>query len=143
MDDQLADRLDHIARTPLPWRNTNLTECGHDATKYPTITADDYMTRLRKYGDRRTAFTICQTCAARISVHLHTGNAAIPSLVDRLRRDVDGFRQNDQLERELEAIVALIGNHPDEFDALMAAHDTVARLDQRRAANLRRPRIKR
>lgn len=142
--DDLGDRLDHVARPRLPWRTGVRTECGRDADKFPTITSEDYTVRLRKYGQRRTAFTVCQTCAQRLTYDLRGSPLDPQRLVNVLAREVERTRwePDSQLEHELQAIVALIEAHRDEFDATLAGLDDVTHISQRRAVQRAR-RIKR
>jgi hypothetical protein len=144
-EDELGDRLDHVARLRLPWRTTDLTECGRDADKFPTITADQYEARLRKYGQRRTAFTVCQTCVSRVTFGLPgTAGGIRNGIIDALHRECERVRYdpNSQLEQELQAIAALIDAHRLEFDATLAGLDDITHLGARRAATRGR-RIKR
>lgn len=58
--------VDHIARTPLPWRDEpDLTECGKNAVDVNgrIVTRVEIERRIRDVGKQRAAFTTCMTCA--------------------------------------------------------------------------------
>lgn len=144
-DDELGDRLDHLLRPRLPWRTTDLTECGRDPDRYPAISHDDYRARLIRYGQRRTAFTVCQTCAGQVTNDTLRGsplddNRIVNVLARELRRQ--RWEPDSTLERELQAIVALVEHHRDEYDATLNGLGDVTNLNAKRTANRRR-RIKR
>lgn len=115
-DTRLADDLEHIVRHNLPWRDDTdaLTECGRPAENFPTITRDELIARIRRLGRKRTAFTVCITCAERTQYAKPWDVAPEDVLSREIQR-----RQPDQLRRELAAITTLIANHPDEFQALL------------------------
>lgn len=136
--------LDHIARVELPWRNgTPRTECGLTGT--PALTADEFVAKARREGQRRTALTTCMTCFDR---RVYAGRLVErDGLLEVLAREVTRVQRSsgpdarDELERELAAIVALVAAHRDEFDGLLEGLEHTTSLDkarQRRTATTRR-----
>lgn len=112
-------RIDHVQRGPLPWREAELTECGLPIADHPVITRDTYLARLREWGQERTRFTVCRTCA-------HTaGNYATweQDPVSTIKREAErcgwfpsrGDEGRDLFTRELRAFAALAEAHEEEF----------------------------
>lgn len=126
----MTDALDHVRRRPLPWRaDEGLTECGLPADSYQTITHDELDTKAKKLGQQRTAMTSCMTCLSRAQVYgRRAGSGGRVELLEDLEREIQRvrYREGSQLVVELEAIVALIADHRDEFDQYIADRgDTV------------------
>lgn len=132
--------LDHLLRAPLPWRADRLTECGRPAdTVASVITTDELTARIRRDGKRRTAFTVCMTCADRAGYATTWEAHPIGVLYRELHRvgahRPTGVQPNPDFERmtaELRAIAALVDAHRDEFDAYLAGLRTTVSLTDRR-----------
>lgn len=143
--------LDHITRSPLPWRTEPMTECGkpQDAVKQ-VITPEAYRRRVKDLGVQRTSLLVCQTC---VSAYTY----AYPWTVDPvgvLEREVNRVRhgraygqpagkpgsERAQLADELRAIAALIAAHRDEFDSYVNGLVDTVDLAARRVAKQRRAR---
>lgn len=124
----MKEPVDHIARPNLPWREpAGLTECGHDASRVPTISRDEYHHRLKDLGQQRTAMLTCMTCAntaGRWSDWESDPRQALGREIEWERGF--GYRSREsrgqRLKDELVAIAALIEAHRDEFDATIAAN---------------------
>lgn len=150
--------VDHIPRPALPWRTApQLTECGQplervDPEKVITLAA--LVQRIRDVGQARAAYTTCMTCwdtarrwdsehpdMIRI-VHRETGateyaerSVSTAHLSASRREHAEREQQRRQrLVSELEAIVALVEAHRDEFDGYLAGVGETVSLAQRRAA---------
>lgn len=127
-----------IRRATLPWRppETQLTECGKLADRYPSITFDAFTTKVRGQGQTRAAMSTCMTC-------WNTATRYQPwavDPVDALRRELHGMRTDtDALRHELWAIAAIIDAHRDEFDGYLHGLQQTTDLTARRLAK-RRPR---
>ena len=129
-------------RPPLPWRFSELTECGLVAAGVVSvITREELFARLKKWGQERTRFATCVTC-------YNTANRWATwdtDPIEAMRRELEHaqrFRQSnkgstDIVARELEAIAVLIDRHRDEFDQLVAVQsdevEGVVSLANRRA----------
>ena len=116
-DERPADKLDHIVRPSLPWRQERITECGRAAGELPVITKDELVARVKRLGQQRTAFTVCMTCYERVR-YSKTWDVAPEDVLSREinRRDPDELRR---LRRELAAVTALVAKYQDEFDAMV------------------------
>ncbi|WP_280381367.1 hypothetical protein [Nocardia wallacei] len=58
---------DHVLRTPLPWRNDRMTECGRPTDDVASfIDTTELAARVKRFGQQRTAFTVCMTCLGRV-----------------------------------------------------------------------------
>lgn len=155
--------VDHIARLPLPWRETaDLTECGRPVIDYPgrIITRDDLARRIRDVGKQRTAFSTCMTCTDTVqrwqpirrddragllalAREIEAVQYATPprprtvySTTERGARDhqhaVDRWARKARLIAELDAVVALIAAHRDEYDAYLSGLAETTSLDEAR-----------
>lgn len=116
-DERPADKLDHVVRPSLPWRQEYITECGRPGAELPVITKDELVARVKRLGQQRTVFTVCMTCYDRVR-YSHTWEVAPESVLEReiRRRDPDEIRR---LRRELAAVTALVDKYRDEFDAMV------------------------
>src|SRR5215211_7247690 len=57
--------LSHILRVRPPWRSEEKTECGRAANDVgAVISREEARARIKRWGQRRAAFTLCQTCSA-------------------------------------------------------------------------------
>lgn len=114
--------IDHVARPPLPWRDLELTECGLPVTNHPVITRASYLARLSEWGQQRTSFTVCRTCANTAS-NYRTWDEDPVSAIQREAQRHGFFRPShtdaprDLFTRELRALAALAAAHRDEFAA--------------------------
>ena len=135
----MREPVDHILRSVLPWRPTDLalTECGLPAASYPTITREEHAARLEEWGQRRTMFTTCQTCDSTI------GPTWAASPVQAMRRECarsGWYGEDSTLEKELRALEALVAAHPEEFAETIAGLAEVGDIAARRKqARLPRP----
>jgi hypothetical protein len=156
--------LDHIARTPLPWRTEpELTECGKTVADIGgrIVSRTEVEARIRAVGQKRAAYETCMTCADtsdRRTRHQRRGDETVNVLARELGavqhayppRVVTGnglttreepselWERKQRLAAELEAITALVAEHRDEFDAyLTGLNDTVKLADRRRGTRRR------
>jgi hypothetical protein len=150
--------LDHLARTPLPWRGAeDYTECGRlisDIGPERIITRAQLKTRINELGQKRAAFETCMTC-------VDTANRWPDDPLEVLHREVtavhhlhqwtphpqywtrrpEGERQRYDRDRarylrfvrEYEAITALIEAHREEFDSFVEDVEGTVSLADRRA----------
>lgn len=136
-----AKQLDHVLRTPLPWRDPgdNRTECGRPVEDTASvITRDELVARLRDMGAQRAALFTCYTCADRAR---YTGSwdelplAVLSREIARVGEHAPyGPRGDDhrRLVSEMHAVGALIEAHRDEFDGYVnGVTETVSLADQR------------
>ncbi len=123
---------EHVERTPLPWREVTLTECGLAvADLKKVLTIDEFRQKVSEQGQQRAAFTTCMTC-------WHTAirwrdQTARTGPTDALERELHRADTRRELERELYAIAALIEAHREEFDAFVAGLEQTVDLADLRA----------
>lgn len=143
----MKEPVDHILRPQLPWRGdeTAITECGYDASKVKALTRAEFFSRLKEYGQQRTAMLTCMTCA---DTAKRWG-----TWEDDPRRAVDreitweygsGYRarkdRGERLKDELLAIADLIEAHRGEFDAaVLAINQRREWLEKKAAHGQKRP----
>lgn len=125
----MKEPVDHIIRPQLPWRKSEdeqLTECGYAASKVNAISRDEFLKRIKEFGQRRTAMMTCMTCAntaGRWGTWDDDPRTALSREIAwetagggyRAKRNIHGQRLKD----ELLAISALIDAHREEFDDLV------------------------
>jgi hypothetical protein len=149
--EQEQQSRDHVRRPPLPWRpDERITECGRLEKDVKTVIEPDQLAwRVKNWGQQRTAFTVCMTCAdrARYSPLWEVDPVA---LIEREARRTGGSintkgRREDPrrelLSHELRAMIRLVEEHREEFDALVQGSVQSAEFARRRAemeANRRR-----
>jgi len=116
--------LDHIQRPLLPWRDASdsITECGHDASKVPTITRKEFFDRLTEYGQQRTALFTCMTCSDTAKRHPTWEEDPRGALLREIEWEYRWRKveREHRLKDELLAIQILIENNRDEFDGLLS-----------------------
>jgi len=116
--------LTHIARPPLPWRESDKTICGHPVSQYVdglVINVADAHAAVRRLGKQRFALTHCMTCAHNV------GNWSTWEDDPRARmaRELDHLgmtKAEPVIEHELRAIALLIEAHRGEFDDLVQSY---------------------
>jgi hypothetical protein len=119
---------DHVIRASLPWHDEELTECGRRTDDVArTITIEEFMARLRKYGQQRAAFTVCMTCWHTCGHQAQWDTDPVGVMQRWTQRD-----KGDRMKTELRAIAALIDAHRDEFDQFITDSAHVTDLSQRR-----------
>jgi hypothetical protein len=134
--------VDHLARPPLPWRHAaDLTECGIPlANLDPTrvITAAALDRRIRDLGQQRTAYTTCMTCWSTAG----RWRSGEPDPIQVIVREAQAVEypgrhpaRRDALAAEVEAIVALVAAHREEFDGYLAGRSEAVSLADRRRRN--------
>lgn len=126
--------VEHIVRrSTLPWRppNDRLTECGKSSADYPSMTHQEFLTKLRLHGQQRASMTSCMTCW-NVTTRYRDWNV---DPIDAIRREILGTRRDeDTFRKELWAIAALIDAHRDEFDGYLTGLAQTADLAARRRA---------
>lgn len=144
----MKEPVDHIIRPIVPWRKADepqMTECGYDSRKVQSLTREQFLKRLKEYGEQRTGLVTCMTC-------MHTAKRW-PTWQDdprlALSREVEweaphwGLdrkihdRRGNRLRDELLAIEALIAAHPEEFRDLLASIDARRQWLERKSKNER------
>lgn len=126
--------LKHIRRPPLPWRESHLTECGRPVAHLPDVVEWDDARRLaREYGQHRFAMVFCMICTS--TTQRWSTWESDP--LDRLFRERRG--DEEQIQRELRVIAALVAAHRDEFDEAMAGLDAVGDLQRYRLGRRQAP----
>lgn len=130
---------DHVVRATFPWRGDQLTECGRPLTDVATvISAEELTSRITKFGEARTAFTVCMTCwpTAVGAPRWDTDPVAVLDRETKIAQRAVGRREERQLRTELLAIAALIDAHQQEYgstvQSLAAATDLAGHRRRRR-----------
>ncbi len=127
--------IDHVMRPVPPWREPGRTECGLDATAYPTISREQFIVRVRTQGKQRSAMTTCMTCwhtAVR-----HADWAKSPT--DVIARDVNSWGdKKEEITKELRALAALAEAHSEEFHGYLAGLEETVSLDDARRRQRRK-----
>jgi hypothetical protein len=126
--------LEHVQRTPLPWRTESKTECGRPAAEYSAVlTRDEFFAKVKKQGKQRAAMSTCMTCMETASRHTTWGES--PSSVMSRELTTGRYDRNmgeKQIDRELRAIAALIEAHGEEFHGYLSGLDQTVSLRERR-----------
>ena len=126
----MKEPVDHIQRPLLPWRGQDgaMTECGFDASKVSTLTREQFLQRLKDYGQQRTAMMTCMTCsntATRWATWEDDPRQALDREIQWERGG--GYRaRNDRGERlkdELMAIAVLVEAHREVFDEIVTSRE--------------------
>lgn len=130
----MKEPVDHILRPQLPWRtDAPMTECGYDASKVSTLTREQYASRLKELGQQRTAMLTCMTCTGTCERWQNWESDPRRALGREIEWETGGYgyrRDNKRglrLHDELLAIAALIAEHREAFDAMVA--ESAARRD--------------
>lgn len=121
--------LDHVRRPDLPWRRSQLTECGralNDVNRY--IERDELLKRLADWGKQRTSLHTCMTCWETSS----RWPVFETDPVKALSREFYGGRADPRFAAELRALAALAGEYADEFQGYLEGLDQTISLQQRR-----------
>ena len=140
----MKEPVDHILRPRLPWRSANepgITECGYDSTKVKTITRDEFLARLKEYGDRRTAMLTCMTCSDTIRRWATWDDDPRKAVGREIEWETAwrGHERGDRMRDELLAIAELIAAHPEEFANLLSEHRARDEWIARKAAKQKQP----
>lgn len=136
----MPDPLDHIARTPLPWRTADqaLTECGRPVTDVAAfVTREDAIARWKRDGAQRAAYTLCMTCVETTNRH----GTWDDDPVGVMQREVAGWGRSparDRMALELRALALLVAAHPDEWDETIAGLEGAPSLAAKRAERRQR-----
>jgi hypothetical protein len=111
----MSEPLNHILRSPLPWRDSELTECGKSASQFAkVVTRDEAVRQHKEMGMQRFALFFCMTCIS--TANRWTTWDTNP--IERLSRE--GYGDSQELAtRELKAIAVLVAAHREEFDDMV------------------------
>jgi hypothetical protein len=129
--------LDHVLRPQPPWRRSqHVTECGKPAEGRRVISRDEFLAKVRRQGQQRSAMSTCMTCWRTARDNPSWDENPVASLLRETRRFEwaarGRFARADQFRDELLAIAELVERHRDEFDAILASlGDTVRLADAR------------
>jgi hypothetical protein len=142
----MKEPVDHIVRPRLPWRpsDSDITECGYDASKVKALTRAEFFQRVKDLGKQRAAMLTCMTCsdtAGRWGTWDDDPRRALDREITwenagRWSRDQRGHRLKD----ELIAIAALIEAHREEFDATISNNVQRREWLEKKAAHEAKPR---
>lgn len=141
-DEALA--IVHIVRPRPPWRAAKyeLTECGLSAHEHAAISREEHAARLHKWGRQRTAMHTCMTCmptweryggdSERAATWEQNPVAALAREAEKARWARRGKESRERLDVELRAIMQLVADHHDEFDAIVARFEWLAQAEKDR-----------
>ena len=108
--------LTHILRSPLPWRDSDRTECGRLAAEFAKIVDwQEARVLAKKYGRQRFTILFCVTCTNTTTSWPTWDIDPIERLGREARRD-----GRDLVNRELRAMSLLVDAHREEFDEAVA-----------------------
>lgn len=122
----------HVLRVLPPWREVEheLTECGLSPSEHESISREEFYKRYRELGRERVAMLTCMTCLGAFERYGQIRRDAVvlkweDDPVGSLAREAEKARwsrskKRERLEAELRAIVQLVTEHRDEFDAILA-----------------------
>lgn len=135
-DRPMREALQHIIRPMIPWREgePGLTECGRAQTDVAQwITLEEFIIKVRREGQQRSAMTTCMTCWSRAAVGARVQEdwGHRPSAVIE-REILRSGQPESRLDTELRAIALLIQAHREEFDSLISGLQDAISLDARR-----------
>lgn len=162
--------LDHVARPALPWRTSaDLTECGKEIARIEPariLTIEQLAARVADLGQKRAAYTTCMTCwetadrwgsrdpdpiksVVREAEAVQHVSRYVPASLQHLKpshreRVVRDVARRERLTADLEAIVALVAAHREEFDGYLSGRSEAVSLAERRStrkAQVRQPRM--
>lgn len=136
--------IDHVQRGPLPWRGAELTECGLPVTNHPVITRASYLARIREWGQHRTRFTVCRTCATTAANYKPWEEDPVSVIRREAERcgwfPRDGDEGRDLFVRELRALAALAAAHSEEFAGYVEGLTETVSLENARRTRRRKAR---
>jgi hypothetical protein len=134
--------IDHVERGALPWRDVELTECGLPVANHPVITRASYAARLREWGQQRTRFTVCRTCATTSANYQSWDENPVSAIRREAERcgwfPQEGDEGRDLFVRELRALAALAAAHPEEFTGYVQGLTETVSLDAARKSRRRK-----
>lgn len=115
--------LNHIARTSLPWRAAERTVCGRSLDEMAdgvVLTLGDARAKEKRLGRQRFAMVICMTCVHNVRGWVEWDHDPVARFGRELGNGF-GSDRSKELEAELRAIAALIAEHREQFDDMVAA----------------------
>ena len=116
--------LTHIARPPLPWRDSGLTICGKPVTQYAdglVVNIADARAAVRRLGKSRFAMTHCMTCANNAD-RWWTWEENPGARMAREIGYLGMTKAEPIIHTELRVMALLIERYRDEFDEMVEAH---------------------
>jgi hypothetical protein len=135
----------HVTRPLPPWRKPEhqLTECGLRTSQHQALGADEFERRLTDWGRQRTAMMTCMTCYS--TYERYRGATWEKDPVRALAREAEKARwyrpdseRRERMDIELRALMQLVADHSEEFDAIVARlewhEQTVKDRDVRRSS---------
>ena len=138
----MSEPLTHIARPPLPWRESGKTICGHVVSQFAeglVINLADAHAAARRLGTQRFALTHCMTCAQNVR-NWSTWEDDPRARMAREMGHLGMTKAEPVIEHELRAIALLIDGHREEFDHLVHSFSSggVVTMDSLRRARSQR-----
>jgi hypothetical protein len=141
-DDATDDEpFEHVKRPPLPWRESNRTECGLPVAGNTVIDKPALVAKVKRLGQKRASFSTCMTCLDTcIRYHQRAGDIDEKALLNIVEREIQTARQvfyrdrrvHDTLLGDLQAIGILVERHRAEFDEIRCAQVEIPSLEEER-----------
>lgn len=129
-----SEPVEHVLRSPLPWRDKPVSECGIEHPEH-SVTHDELKQRGRQREQKRSGATICAAC-------LDTARrwpAFERDPIGRMSRELQTSgarscrkRRESLLHAELWALAELVRRHREEFDTLLSGIQGTSNLDEYR-----------
>lgn len=114
--------LQHILRTPLPWRDAARTACGlvvDELAAGRVLTLDEGRAKIARLGKQRASMFLCMTCCNRAPNWPEWDRDPVERMARECERGWGNPEHRVVVERDLRAIAALIVAHRGEFDDLV------------------------
>lgn len=147
--DMVAKRLEHekfvpyhVPRSPLPWRESDVTECGIPLAAVERTKDRNKVLRWIEKAKTvpvvKSLDSICGSCVGSLRALLNGLDCQEPLVVLMFRELVRAKNGSDvRFEAELEALVEVAMRHKEEFSSLAAAH--LAALTLQRGLDQQKP----
>lgn len=114
-------KIVHVRRPGLPWRREqSKTECGLaiKGDDDSVITREDFLTKIKREGERRARYSTCQTCLD-TAVRWPSWDQDPVHCLARETGNGYGRPKSPTFKNELLALAMLVERHREEFEEIM------------------------
>jgi len=114
--------LKHIYRSPLPWRDPDLTECGRVPAEFAVVVSrDEAAADFKRLGQQRASLFYCMTCTRTATRHPTWDESPSGRVAREAEWSVSAKDRGRLFDAELRALALLAKEHREQFDATAAA----------------------